>query len=355
MLTASVVTVLLTSLLAGSGDGDVGGTPVVLVNELFPSEGSLGTVINIKGVGFGQGKKARVWIEPVEGSGPRRRLKVVLQADTLVGARLRTKKLKPGDYRVIVRPHGTSLEVEAPLPFRVREPFIGRFTQSSTGLVVIEGAHFGTRQGRVFVGKRRWHVTSWEPDRIEAKGKVKASSSEVLRVRNRVGEALAPCEIQLVHEATSGTSGAFIPTPYFEVDLPGPLPATGPNPFTYGDFVTGSLDPQTGVFKVTAEFFDDGFVLNGQRAELELLPVLSSQAGWPVGVVMTTRVFYTDGQTSWESLSPAAEAVTLNHSSGSCVISGSFEQQLPRVSGDGLELFSLEGILRLELFGALGY
>jgi hypothetical protein len=67
MLSAAVLAVLLASLAQDS----VGGTLPASVSVLFPTTGSIGTLINIQGEGFGVQKRARVWIDPVDGARPR--------------------------------------------------------------------------------------------------------------------------------------------------------------------------------------------------------------------------------------------------------------------------------------------
>jgi hypothetical protein len=117
---------------------------------IYPSEGTMGTKLTITGSGFGT-KKGKVSIS----STPITPLTIIDWADGLIHCQL-AKVLDPGVYDVVIQPSGPkgTPAITKSDGFAAKAPEIYSVHQtqgSAYDEVTIEGKHFGTKKGKVYL------------------------------------------------------------------------------------------------------------------------------------------------------------------------------------------------------------
>lgn len=124
--------------------------------EITPQEGTVGTVIQIKGSDLGD-SRGKVLI----GSVP---LTILRWESSEIEATL-SRALLPGTYSLTVQPKMKGISsINAENAFTVRTPEIDSVTPIFAlpgETMTIKGKFFGKRRGRVMIGRRPCRVTSW--------------------------------------------------------------------------------------------------------------------------------------------------------------------------------------------------
>ncbi len=126
---------------------------------ISPNEGTIGTVLTISGSGFGT-KNGKVAVGGAS-------LKILDWTEDSIQCAL-SKALQPDTYDVIIRPQTKGA---TPITFRngfaVKAPEIDSVEPTSGsvgGQITINGFFFGTKKGKVTLGKKTCKVLSWEMD-----------------------------------------------------------------------------------------------------------------------------------------------------------------------------------------------
>jgi hypothetical protein len=122
--------------------------------SVTPAEGTMGTEIEIYGIGFGT-KKNKILIGTMA-------LRTLLWTDGWIRASL-NKALPPGVYDITIQPKGaSSIVLEG--AFTVKAPEIGSVepgTGSVNDEITIQGLFFGTTRGKVTLGGKNCRIKTW--------------------------------------------------------------------------------------------------------------------------------------------------------------------------------------------------
>jgi hypothetical protein len=188
------------SLAVPSDDPDEPSVTVSLTGRgtLFspdPLEGTLGSIIDIAGSGFGM-KKGKVLIGGAA-------LKVLTWKPDLIQGTL-SKVVTKGACDVAIlpkEPKGAGWITETGL-FVVRDPQVEKLSTNTGGVgtpVKITGNFFGTKKGKVLLGLKSCKVVNWTMDPRTGKGEINIlipkgvlSGPNQLKVTNQVGEGTVP-------------------------------------------------------------------------------------------------------------------------------------------------------------------
>jgi hypothetical protein len=172
--------------------------------DLSPTEGTIGTQLNITGTGFGV-KKGKVLIGGIPTKISKDGWKNNIITCTI------TKTIPAGGpYHVTIRPYKTA-DITLPDAFTVKPPEIGflDFYHGAAGVnsITITGNFFGTKKGKAYLEYEKngqpknkgCKVMSWGIDRITfvvPKGLV-SGIAYPLKVTNKVGTAEAPSDFTI--------------------------------------------------------------------------------------------------------------------------------------------------------------
>jgi|GEM_PF-2347177 len=155
-----------------------------------PKEGTFGTEVRLRGMGFG-GKRGKVLIGGVS-------VKVIEWNEDVIHGLL-SKVPSPGDHDIEVQrkePKGAVPLIEEGT-FKIKGPEIYRVFPASGSdgdSVVVRGKYFGTKKGKVYLGEKackvlRWAMDSWtgigEVEFLVPKGLAKGTYD--LTISNKVG------------------------------------------------------------------------------------------------------------------------------------------------------------------------
>jgi hypothetical protein len=130
---------------------------LAFLGPVIPGEGAVGTIIEIRGKGFGA-KKGKVYLGTVA-------LKVLVWEDEIIQC-LINKPLSPSAYDVTIQPKG-AVGTSFKKAFSVDAPRIGSVSPNHGGQgteVTISGDFFGTSKGKVTLGGKNCKVLTWEMD-----------------------------------------------------------------------------------------------------------------------------------------------------------------------------------------------
>jgi hypothetical protein len=152
---------------------------------LSPNEGTIGTKLTIAGSDFGF-KKGKVTVGG-------KSCKILEWANASITCEIETALPPPGPYDVVVKPN----EPKGALPIKCFEAFtmmapeivsVDPNSGVSETIILISGKYFGSKQGKVSLGKQSFKVLSWTMDEVSLIiPKKMASGSYSVTVTNKVG------------------------------------------------------------------------------------------------------------------------------------------------------------------------
>jgi hypothetical protein len=176
---------MILALVVLSQHAAAGGT----ISAVTPEEGTIGTVIVVEGLGFGE-KKPKVELRD-SFTKKRCAAKVVASSDTKL--EILVKKAKLGLYDLTVKPKGKdAASVTAPAAFKVAGPAVASASLALTpgAPFTVKGDLFGSKSGKVLVAGKPAVIEHWSNKEIHCRAPFVADGQHVLLVSNPVGISL---------------------------------------------------------------------------------------------------------------------------------------------------------------------